>query len=188
MEIVSGFNRKCKDAKSGVNNIWLLKYKKYNRSQIVTDGNYLISFPETFIYEFDSVQNPAPSETMEQNEGGKFYNQSISLTFPNSSTKDIKELASLEFRLLFKDRNGLYRIFGLYNGLSAGNVSYTTGGNKSDLNGIKIDFTGQEEHSAYFISNPAEAGFIDLGTEEPFYFLYQNEDRFLLQDSNFLLN
>jgi len=107
---------------------------------------------------------------------------------PNSNTKDTKELASLEFRLLFKDRNGLYRIFGLYNGLSAGNVSYNTGSGKGDLNGIKIDFTGQEESSAYFIENPADAGFIDLGTDEPFYFLYQNEDRFLLQDSNFLLN
>ena len=96
MEIVNGFNRKCKDAISGVTQIWLLKYKKYSRSQIVTNGNYLVSFPETFIYEFNSVQNPAPSETMEQNEGGKFYNQSISLTFPNSSTKDTKELASLD--------------------------------------------------------------------------------------------
>jgi len=188
MEIINGFNRKCKDGSSGVSNIWLLKFKKYSRSQIVTDGNYLVSFPETFIYEFNSVQNPTPTETMEINEGGKFYNQSISLTFPTASTKDINELSSLEFRLLFKDNNGKYRIFGLYNGLNSGNVTYTTGSGKNDLNGIKIDFQGKEEDSAYFISDLNSVGLIDMGTEEPFFFLYQNNDRFLLQDSNFLLN
>ena len=188
MEIINGFNRKCKDTISGVNKIWLLKFVKYNRSQIIINGNYLTSFPESFIYEFESTQNPNPTETMEQNEGGKFYNQSISLTFPSSDTTDIKELANLEFRLLFKDRNGLYRIFGLYNGLSANSITYTTGNGKSDLNGFKIDFNGREEKGSFYIHNLNDAGFIDMGVEEPFYFLYQNNDRIFLQNNDFLLN
>ena len=188
MEIISGYGRQCKNSLGGINKIWLTRYVKYNRSKIITNDNYLISFPSTIIYEFKSLQNPTFTETVEFSDGGDFYNQTVSLVFSKKDAKNLRYLKCLDFRIIVQDNNGVLHIFGLNTGLSITGINYTTGGNKNDLNGIKIDFTGQEEHSAYFISNPADAGFIDLGTDEPFYFLYQNEDRFLLQDSNFLLN
>ncbi len=186
-DITSSYNRGCKDNLSGVYEIWLLKYRKIPRSQIVTNGNYLVSFPEAFIYKFYSSNNPAPTEQMQENAGGKFYNQSISLTFPSSETRDMEELSELDFRLLFKDRNGFYRIFGLYNGVQAGKIDYNTGSNKGDLNGFKIDFTGQEEQHAFFIENLNDAGFVDLGDTEPFYLVYQNGDAIHLQNNDFLI-
>lgn len=67
MEIVSGHNRKCKDSLGGVKTAWLLKWQKYNRSQIVTDGQFLTTFPETFIFRFESITPPTASETQQEN-------------------------------------------------------------------------------------------------------------------------
>lgn len=163
MEIVSGYTRKCKGRIAGLKSIWLLKYVKYGRSEIITDGNLLISFPETFVFKFDSLQNPSANETMQQNEGGKFYEQTISLTFSSAEVAEIELMQQLDFRILALDNNGLYRIYGLWNGMQGGNITYTTGGGKSELNGFKIDFNGLEENESLFVENPFEIGFINEG-------------------------
>jgi len=187
MEIVNGYNRKCKDSVGGVEKIWLLKYIKYRRSQIVIDGNFLIEFPESFIYQFVSLQEPSFDETQETDNGGKFYNQSLSLTFATTDFFDVKEYESLFFRALILDRNGKYRIFGLYNGLECDSINYGTGGNKAELNGIRLSFNGREEKSAFFITDLDDAGFIDNGTGEKFFFTYQDGAPIYLQNNDNLI-
>jgi len=103
MEIVSGYNRKCKDSVGGVRKVWLCKYVKYSRSQIITEGNILISFPDTFIYSFHSVEASNASESMEQGEGGKFFNQSISVAFQGADNFEIELLQNIDFRILYLD-------------------------------------------------------------------------------------
>jgi hypothetical protein len=183
MEIVSGYNRKCKDSVAGVRKVWLCKYQKYSRSQIITADNYLVSFPYTFIYSFASVEVVNASETQEQNEGGKFFNQSISLAFRSSEIAQIELLNTLEYRLLFLDNNGLYRIFGLYNGMESGGVTYETGSNKNSLNGFKVTFTGKEEKGSLFIDDLADTGFLESGR-----ILLQDYDYFLLQNNDYLIS
>lgn len=183
MEIVSGYGRKCKDSLGGIKDVWLCKYYKYSRSQIITYGNTLISFPDTFVYKFDSIEASNPTETQDQNEGGKFYNQSISLTFPGSAIREIELLNTLEYRLLFLDNNGKYRVFGLYNGLESGGITYETGSSKGSLNGFKITFTGKEEKPALFMVDPFVIGFI----ESTFNLLLQNNDFFMLQNNDNLI-
>jgi len=185
--LISGYNRKCKDSIGGVNKIWLLKYIKYRRSQIVVDGNYLISFPESFIYQFDSLENPNFNEAQQTGEGGKFYEQTISLSFNTTDFFDVEEYESLFFRILIQDKNGLYRILGLYNGMESSNITYTTGSGKGDKNGIRIDFTGREEKVSFFIENLDDAGFIDNGTDEPFFFTWQNSAPIYLQNNDLLI-
>lgn len=94
---------------------------------------------------------------------GKYYEQTISLTFAGTEIGEIELLQKLDFRMLILDNNGLYRIFGLWNGLQGGNITYTTGNSKSDLNGFKIDFNGLEESESAYIENPFEVGFIIKG-------------------------
>lgn len=163
MEIVSGYTRKCKDKIAGIKSIWLLKYVKYGRSEIITSGNTLISFPETFVFKFESLQNPSVNENQQQNEGGKYFDQSISLTFSSAEIAEIELLQRIDVRMLVLDNNGLYKIYGLWNGLQAGNITYTTGNSKSDLNGFKIDFNGLEENESLFIEDPFDIGFIEEG-------------------------
>lgn len=168
MEIVSGYNRKCKDSQGGVKAVWLLKWQKYNRSQIVIENNYLVDFPEEFVFKFESLTMPNANETMQENEGGKFYEQSISLTIRTEDKHEISKLQNNDYRVLFLDNNGLYRIFGLYNGAQVGNIDFKTGGAKGDLNGFTFTFTAQEERQSVFYDFDAE--------QETFYILTENGD------------
>lgn len=187
MEIVSGYNRKCKDSVGGVRKVWLCKYVKYSRSQIITSGNILVSFPDTFIYSFHSVEASNASESMEQNEGGKFYNQSISLSFQGADPKEIELLQNIDFRILYLDNNGIYKILGLRNGMEAGTITYETGGAKSSLNGFKINFTGKEKEESVFVTDLADVGFIEEGETPDHFLLLQNGDFFMLENNDNLI-
>lgn len=180
--IVTGWNRKCKDSLGGVYEVFIFPYVKYSRSQIVANGNLLTSFPVTTIYPFYSLVSPTPTQQMEQDAGGKFYNQSISLEF--DSYDEVEKLLNKDYRIIFKDRLGNYRIFGLFNGLESGTLNYTSGGGKTDLNGYKISFDGKEEREAYFINDLSGAGFIIAGTDTNEYLLQENGD-FILQEDGF---
>lgn len=183
MEIVSGYNRKCKDSIAGVKTVWLLKWQKYNRSLIVTDGNYLVGFPDTFIYKFESLTPPTASEQIVTSEGGKAYEQTITMSFKAPSSRDFDQLIKNDYRLVFLDNNGLYRIFGLYNGVQCGAIDFRTGGAKSETNGYSFTLTGMEEKQSFFIEN-----LIDLGlTEETFYLLFQNNDFMVSQNNDKLI-
>jgi len=183
MEIVSGYNRKCKDNSGGVKSVWLLKWQKYNRSQIITTGNYLTTFPESFIFKFESVTPPTASESQQQNEGGKFFEQSITMSFKAKSSREFEQMIKNDWRCLVLDNNGLYRLFGLYNGMECGTIDFKTGGTKNELNGYSFTLTGLEKYEAYFIENPTDLGL----TEEEFFLLFQNNDFFMTQN-NYNLN
>lgn len=158
--ITSGYNRKCKDSQGGVNEIYLFPYVNYSRSQIITNGNILVTFPDTTIYKFYSNGSPNANETQETDAGGKYFNQSLPLELQGANdNNNLSKLINKDYRLIFRDRNGLYRIFGLYNGLEANGINYATGSNKSDFNGCKIAFDGKEEKQSFFITNLEDAGF-----------------------------
>lgn len=178
--VSGGINRKCRYSIAGVSEIYLLKYYEYSRSQIITNDNFLVTFPTTVIYKFEVTPESTANEQQEQNEGGKFFNQSIGLSFRSSDLLEIEKLIDLDFRIIFRDRNGLYRIFGLYNGMQGGQISYTSGSGKADFNGLKIDFNGLEEKQSFFIDNLEDTGFI---IEKAF--LLQENGSYLLQENLF---
>jgi len=160
--ITSGYNRKCKDNLGGVDEIYLFPFVNYSRSQINVSENILVTFPTTTIYKFYSNGSPNANESQEQDDGGKYYNQTLALELQGANeSENISKLLRKDYRLIFRDRNGLYRIFGLYNGLEAGTLNYDTGSGKSDFNGFKIDFSGKEEYQSFFINDLEEAGFFN---------------------------
>jgi hypothetical protein len=160
--IDSGYTRKCKDSRGGVSEVYLFPFVEYANSQIITNGNILTTFPNTTIYKFYSNTIPNATENQEQDAGGKFYNQSIPLDLQYfSDYENISKLIKKDYRLIFKDNNGLYRIFGLYNGISSDSINYTTGTNKSEFNGFKMTFSTKEEKQSFFIENLSDAGFVE---------------------------
>lgn len=159
--IDSGYTRKCKDSQGGVSEVYLFPYVDYPNSQIITNGNILTTFPNTTIYKFYTNNIPNASEPQETGAGGKFYNQSISLDLQyKDDHQNIVKFLKKDYRLIFKDNNGSYRIFGLYNSVFCDSVEYTTGNGKSDFNGFKLSFNGKEEKQSFFITNLSDAGFI----------------------------
>lgn len=152
----------CRNSLGGIKKFWIFPYVNYSNSEIVINDNVLVTFPTTTIYRFNYIGNPSPSETMETNEGGKFYNQSIGidLQYLNDGL-ELTKLLNKDYRIIFQDNNGLYHIYGLYNGLESGALNYETGSGKSSLNGFKISFTAKEEKPSFFINNLEDAGFFD---------------------------
>lgn len=181
--LVGNYNRKCKDSIGGVKAVWLLTWQHYNRSQIVTNGNILVSFPESFVYKFESLTIPNADEKMNENEGGKYYEQTISLTIQTNSKREFDKLLNKDYRALILDNNGLYRIFGLYNGMECDKIDFKTGGAKADLNGYNFTLTAKEEKQSVFILDPFDNGFI----EDTFYILAQNSDIITSQNNDKLI-
>jgi hypothetical protein len=85
------------------------------------------------------------------------------MTFKADNAKEFDLLLKNDWRVAFQDNNGLYRIFGLYNGMQCGNVDFKTGGGKSDLNGYTFTLTAQEEKQSFFIEDLEETGLIEDG-------------------------
>ena len=183
MEIVSGYSRKCKNSVGGVKNVWLLKWQKYSRSLIVTTNNFLTAFPDTFIFRFESVSPATATEQQQENEGGKFFEQTITMSFKAPSSREFDQMLKSDWRCVVEDNNGILRIFGLYNGMQCDSIDFKTGGGKGELNGYSFTLTAQEEQSAYFISSLSDLGL----TEEDFFLLFQNNDFIIAQNSNKLI-
>ena len=148
MEIVSGINRDCKDAIGGVNKVYLFSWVKYSRSQIVINDNVLTSFPESNVYEFETIGDVQFNEDTQEEDGGKFYN--ISLSFKIGNYSDAEKLLKKNVRAVVLDRNGSFRLLGAFNGLFCTKVGKETGSNKSDFNGFKIEFEGKELRESLF--------------------------------------
>lgn len=184
MEVITnGWNRKCKDSLGGIQKLYIFPYVKYNRSQIEVNGNILVSFPDTVIYEFYTNTNSS-SEKQTDDAGGKFYEQNLSFTL-QYAVENVEKLINKDFRIITLDRNGVYKIYGLYNGLEGQTLNYNTGGAKTELNGYNLSFTGREENGAYYINDLSDAGFgvdaIYRITEAGEFRQLQNDDLRIIQ-------
>lgn len=159
--ITQGRIKQCRLSVGGVKEIYLFPYVKYNRSQIVLNGNKLVSFPATDIYKYEILNGSQMfSNIVEEDGGGKYYDQSINARL--STTKDSQEIIKLiskDYRIIVLDNNGLYRFLGAYVGIECVGIKQTTGTIKDDLNGFELDFRGKEENDALFIDDLSSAGF-----------------------------
>jgi hypothetical protein len=178
--ITSGYERSCKDSIGGVKKVWLLKWQSYTRSQMPVVDNVLTSFPSSFVYEFESLTIPNANEQMQEDAGGKFYEQSISLNLKSELNREFQIIQDNDWRVLFQDNNGLYRIFGLYYGMQSGNIDYKTGGAKNEFNGYSFTLTAKEEKQSVFVVDPFDIGFV----AENFYRITQAGDIRDTQDNH----
>ena len=179
--LVGNYSRKCKDSKGGIKSVWLLSWKQYSRSQVVTVENTVVTFPQSFVYKFESVSSVNVEEKMNENEGGKYYEQSLTMSFKSDWSRDFDKLLNKDYRILTLDNNGLYRILGLWKGLECKKIDFKTGGAKGEMNGYTFTLEGQEEKQSYFINNPFSNGFIE---DNSYYLLLQNSDNILTQNSD----
>jgi len=171
--------RKCKDSIGGLSKLWVFPYVKYNRSEIVTDGKKLITFPLTNIYEMNPLTFSV-SDKQNNSDGGKFYDQN--LTFSRQGFDfELQKLLKKDYRAIVQDNNGNYLIYGLFLGLECTKIDSVTGASKQDVNGMTFSFDGKEELGAYFIDDLNDTGFIFEG------FILQEDGFYLLQENGFKL-
>jgi hypothetical protein len=89
-----------------------------------------------------------------KNSQKRFFGLISSLKFFN-----ISKLLKKDLRCIIKDRNGYYRILGLYNGLECESIKASVGTSKNSLNGYTIALKGQEEQESLYINDLVGAGF-----------------------------
>jgi hypothetical protein len=188
IDLTTGRGRRCKDALGGFDTVFLTPFVSYDNSQIVTEDARLIQFPGTFIYEF-KVLNANLSESPTEDGGGKFVNQTLSFDLSKVNVESNEQLIRLikkDYRALIFDRNGFYRIVGLYNGIRS-EMTKTTGSGKADFSGYKITMDATENDPAFFIDDLDDLGFIVPGTVQNY--IFQDSDNFIFQDGdNYIFN
>ena len=184
MEVItSGYTRKCKDSLGGLDKIYLFSFAKYPRSQIQTNGNVLTSFPITAIYGYEYVGNPVFDNKGNEDAGGKYYDEDI--TFQLAKIIDnfnISKLLKKDLRAIIKDKNGKYRILGLYNGLECESIKASIGTSKNSLNGYTVALKGKEEQQALYINDLVDAGFLISG--ETYYRITQSGNIRITQNND----
>jgi len=176
--ITSGRLIKCKEFQGGIRKLYLLPFVKYARSQIKVVDSELVLFPASDYYLFESVNEIGITQSMSENEGGKFYSYSFELLLHDYA--EIDKFLKVDFRAIAEDRNGNSIMLGLYNGITANNSDRSSGSAKTDFNGYKISFDGQEQY---------EAPFLNIQDLETAYLLQENGD-YLLQENlgKFIIN
>jgi len=175
--ITRGHDKTCKSQNGGIKKVYIFTYVKYKRSQIDTTNLVLNSFPETNIYEFEPLKGITVNQKMDDDDGGKYYTQTIDLRF--SGTQDtfiLQKIIKKDVRIIVEDNNGNLRLLGAYNGLICESINSETGGSKSEFNGLTFSFTGDERNEALFINDLSDVGFFRgfLLLEDGFYILLED--------------
>lgn len=175
--ISKGRKDPCKDNISGIRKMYLSNFKFYKKNQMEVLGNTLVKFPDTTVYEVETAKS------FRETFSNDSYNQTLEVQFNALnviSNRYIEQLLNLEFRIIIQTNNGLFKIFGLHNGLTVEGVNLTTSGTKNGFNGYKFSFEGAEEKESLYIDDLKEAGFIKGGKN-----LYEFQDfiPFLFQDN-----
>lgn len=179
-EINNGRLRKCKDTIGGIKSAYLAPYKKVLRSEIEFDGTNLTEFPQTFIYKFELVSADIFSQDGNENEGGKYYDQNIELTFNKISAFDnlqFQRLLRKDYFMVIEDYNGNFFLLGFRNGLTANSLDVSN-------QQYKISFNGQEEELAPFCEELMNTDLIVIDYED---YIFENEDNYIFEnDENYI--
>ena len=183
-KITQGRNKVCKDSQGGINKIYLFKYVNYLRSEIILNNNVLVTYPATTIYPFEVDNQPSISQTQTEENGNKYFDLKIDFELVKENGFNYESFLNFNFNIIAQDRNGNFRFLGNRNGLECNNIQYTTGGGKTDFNGVKLSFEGKEEKEAWYIDSLNGAGFTIAGEDTNEYLLQENGD-FLLQEDGF---
>lgn len=149
--ITKGILQSCKNQQGGVNKLYLFPYVKYSKSQIGLDDQNLISFPSKVVYDFQAVQISFTESTALLN-GGVEWTQNVSFTIPETSNvSEVYRLMRQDYCAIYVDRNGNYRIVGLYNGAEV-SINAQSGTTRNELNGYKVSLKAKEDNQAYYMS------------------------------------
>jgi len=176
--INSGRDLRCKDLQGGISKLWLLPFVKYQRSQVSVVNMELVLFPSSDYYLFESFGEIGINQSMQEDEGGKFYNFSFEIKI--DSMADVNEFMNKDFRAVALDRNGKTRMFGLWNGIQVESVGFNTGSSKADFNGYTLNFGGQEIDEAPFLSSIDDLQINYLLQENGDYLLQENLGKFII--------
>lgn len=175
VSITANRQRKCKATQGGIKAVYLAPYRKLQRSEIVYDGVSLLEFPEMFFYKFELAGGVAFTQQQLQNEGGKYYEVSLSLTFNRITAFDnmqFQKVLRKDYFLVIQDSNDNHFLVGFRNGMTADSL-------KTSSTQYTIEFAGQEEELAPFVDAIMED---NIKPVKGVNYIFQDGRDFIFQD------
>ena len=191
-DITKNRGRQCKNKLGGLEIIYIFPYTKHAKSLIVKDGLILTGYPTTFIYSF-AIASGEYSESSEVDGGGELMNQTLTCTMTHlNEDNEWRKLLKKDHCLIAKDRNGKFRLMGVYNGVET-DYQATTGSGHADFNGYTFNFKGKEQDEALYFDDLVGVGFefivVGSGEDAGNNFVFQDGNNFVFQDdNNFIFN
>ena len=147
----NSFALQCKNNQGGVTEIYLFPFTQLSRSAVEFNQQLIDDFPDTDIVKYE-VLGSTFNESSKIAQGGVEWNQTVSFRAPRlTSLSELYKLTLKDYCVIIRDRNGLYRMIGLWNGATA-NVTDTTGSSKNSFQGYNVTLTAKEDNQAYFIT------------------------------------
>ena len=184
-DITGSVGKILKNLTGGVDKVYLFPFVNYSRSQITLDGQFLIDFPATNIFDWYSMATNY-SESTSFDGGNAVWDQNFTIQIPKTHAgSEVYKLVKQDYRAIYIDRLGNIRILGLYNGLEA-QITNESGQNKADFTGYKVTFTGKEDNQAYYLTDLEDTGFTinDINN-----YVFQDGCNYVFQDGiNFIFN
>ena len=172
----------CRDNVGGVKAIYLAKYEYYPNASIVRNGQQVTSFPSTTLFKYET-ENANFSETINNDENGVSYSQSLEFTLTKSdliTTLELDRAQRIDLRFVVEFNDGSFRFGGLYHGAKIERYTIESGSSKASLNGYNITITSEEEISAPFVNiDIFSSEFLLL--ENGFYLLLETGDKIILE-------
>ena len=175
----------CRDNIGGVRNVYLFKYIDYAYNQIGgVRGVNLTSFPETAIFKYETT-NATFSQTINNDENGVYYSQSLTFVLYKQDLVTSKELeiaTNIDLRYIVEFNDGTFRIGGLFNGARISSLRLESGGNKNSLNGYSVTIEGSEEYAAAFLDN------LDIIAGSANYIFMDGNNFIFMDGNNYIFN
>lgn len=143
------YTKGCKDTQGDLKRVYLAKFVDYDETQILLNADTVTTFPSTIIYKFD-VEG-SYNQSTELQGGAVGWNQDININLNKVyNVIDSHTFQNQKFRLIAETNNGIYLMFGLFNGLDCA-LNNATGESKETFNGFSLIFAGLEENAASII-------------------------------------
>jgi hypothetical protein len=155
-DISLGRNEPCKDSIAGLQAVYFMNF---NTGSFTLNANDVVTaFPvgsTVYKYELKGTNGYTETVNTSRDNGTTFFSQELSLQLKKLSaemTKEFKLLAYGRPKIVVADRNGNAFLVGLQYGADMTAGTITTGTAYGDLSGYTMEFTGQEQLPANFIT------------------------------------
>ena len=151
-----GYNEPCKDSVAGLTAVYFMNFNTGSFTLNATD--VVTAFPSgSTVYKYELKGTNGYTETVNtsRDNGTTFFSQELSLQLKKltaEATKELKLLAYSRPKIVVADRNGNAFLVGKNEGADMTAGTITTGTAYGDLSGYTLEFTGQEQLPANFIT------------------------------------
>ncbi len=167
-DLTTGRTEPCKDSIGGVKNAFFIDYVENSFTVSNSQGTGIaVGVTEAFKYELRSDTNNDATESMVTNKdtGTSVNTQTVNLRLKKqdaATSNEIKLMAYARPIIVVQDRNDVYKVYGMSEGMDLTGSNIQSGSAKADFNGYDLTFTSAEGDMAPILDSATVTALIAL--------------------------